>query len=263
MSENVTPSNPSQFPEPPGLLYRPATVIVRVLVSSLATGVFADIGLMAIAAVADQWYPNLFNDAVPLQGNDDMALMIAFVAFTVIRLMAFILSAVMFCVWVFRASKNVRALGTRRMRFSAGLCVVWFFVPIMSLFKPYQAVREIYVCSNPEVPENARYEGESLQLLGWWWAAWIAALVLANVSDPETENMSMWGSVPGNAAGILAAILAIAVVVKIHRRQERKAFLNPQLLQAVCMGCGYDLRASAGEACPECGQAIPGREPTV
>jgi hypothetical protein len=230
-----------------------------VLVGSLAAGALIDLALVTIVHVADQWYPHLFNDAVPLQGNDEMALMIAFVGLTASRLAAFILSTVMFCVWVFRASKNVRALGTRRMRFSAGLCVVWFFVPIMSLFKPYQAVREIYVCSNPKVSENARYEGESLQLLGWWWAAWIAALVLANVSDPETESMSMWGSLPGNAAGILAAILAVAVVVKIHRRQERKAYLNPQLLQAVCMGCGYDLRASVGEACPECGQPIPGR----
>ena len=262
MPEINTSPVPSPLPEPPTLRYRPARFIVRLLVSLLGAGAFIDAAIMALVPITDHRYPHLLRSSVAPQGNEEIAIIFVLAGLVLLRLLAFILSAVMFCVWAFRANKNVRALGVSHMRFTPGWCVIWFFVPIMSLFKPYQAIKEIYIHSNPELSEPPRYESESVQLVGWWWTAWIAALMFASFSDPNAQNISIWGSTPAQVTGILAALLAIGVVITVHRRQERKAYLNPQLNQAFCMECNYDLRASAGETCPECGQAIPGRGAT-
>ena len=62
----------------------------------------------------------------------------------------YITCIVLYCVWVYRANKNARALGALGMKHTPGWCVGWFFVPIANLFMPYQAVREIYQASDPK-----------------------------------------------------------------------------------------------------------------
>jgi hypothetical protein len=55
---------------------------------------------------------------------------------------------VLICIWP-RANRNARALGATGMRFTPGWCVGWYFVPIMNLFRPYQAMKEIWMASVP------------------------------------------------------------------------------------------------------------------
>ena len=44
--------------------------------------------------------------------------------------------------------------------------------------------------------------------------------------------------------------LAIKAMVIVHMRRDLRAAVG-----GLCLGCGYDLRASVGR-CPECGEAI-------
>ena len=61
----------------------------------------------------------------------------------VVYLIAYITAVVLYCIWIHRANRNARALGTQGMRFTPGWCVGWWFIPFMNLYKPYQAVSEI------------------------------------------------------------------------------------------------------------------------
>ena len=52
-------------------------------------------------------------------------------------------SGLVFLCWLYRAACNARALGARGMQVSPAWAVGGFFVPIIHLFLPYQAVKEI------------------------------------------------------------------------------------------------------------------------
>ena len=55
----------------------------------------------------------------------------------------------LFCVWIRRANVNADALVASGMEFTPGWAVGWFFVPFANLYKPYQAMAEIYRASDP------------------------------------------------------------------------------------------------------------------
>lgn len=68
------------------------------------------------------------------------------------HLMAMLLSAVAFLLWIYRARQNLSAFRVESFEFSpAG--VVWSFcIPFLNLVQPYSAVREIWQASDPELP---------------------------------------------------------------------------------------------------------------
>jgi hypothetical protein len=61
----------------------------------------------------------------------------------------YIATAVAFLMWLYRASNNVAAFG-QRTQHSSGWAVGSFFVPIMNLFVPYQATKDIWQKSEPD-----------------------------------------------------------------------------------------------------------------
>ena len=55
--------------------------------------------------------------------------------------------AVLFLMWKHKASKNLAPLGVSNQRFSPRWAVAYYFIPILGLFRPYQAMKEIYLRS--------------------------------------------------------------------------------------------------------------------
>jgi hypothetical protein len=73
--------------------------------------------------------------------------------------------------WIYRASRNVRALGAVGLKHSAGWAVGSYVVPFVNLVLPFLAMREIWRASlDPGNWQDAR----STPLLGWWWFLWLA-----------------------------------------------------------------------------------------
>jgi len=143
-----------------------------------------------------------------------------------------IVTAVVWCVWKHRAHQNTAALGARGQQFSPGWAVGYYFVPVLHLWRPFQAMGEIWRASDPAV-ENVRgtewQHGEVPGLLRGWWAAWIAAGILGNVAagmagggpSPQRALTCTWIGIVGSLVGIAAAVLAIVVVRTLTHRQER------------------------------------------
>ena len=96
---------------------------------------------------------------------------------TTISSVVFLLTAVCYCRWIYRAVVNSQGFGARGMKDGPGWTVGWYFVPIMNFFRPYQNMREIWQVSGD--PRNWQAE-ESSGLLVIWWTCWIVSGILSN-----------------------------------------------------------------------------------
>jgi hypothetical protein len=142
----------------------------------------------------------------------------------------YLVLAVLFCVWIYRANRNARALGAEGMRFSPGWCVGWFFIPFMNLFKPCQAVQEIWKASNPQADAHSWAAAPGSALVGAWWGCWIIAGILGQFSfrlstgaeTLEAMTGASWVTFFAFLFDIPLTICAILVVRGIHNRQELK-----------------------------------------
>jgi hypothetical protein len=135
-----------------------------------------------------------------------------------------LITIVVFCVWIHRAAVNVRALGAEGLVFTPGWCVRWYFVPIANLWKPFQAMREIWKGSKN--PSGWRTEATN-PLLGWWWAGWIISNVLDQAyfrTSSGAHSVSALSAatsvgIVSDLADIIADALALVLVTSVCRLQ--------------------------------------------
>jgi hypothetical protein len=93
-------------------------------------------------------------------------------------IVVYALTAVTFGRWIYCANKNARALGAVGMQFSPGWSVGWYFIPILSLWKPYQAMKEIWQASSA----LEYWQGSAAApILGWWWFAYVVSAILGQL----------------------------------------------------------------------------------
>lgn len=87
------------------------------------------------------------------------------------------ITAVLFLMWLHRAYRNLPTLGARHLKYSPGWAVGGFFVPILSLVRPFQVVRKIWQASDPNVLDDSAWQrAETSALVGWWWAFFLISL---------------------------------------------------------------------------------------
>ncbi len=169
---------------------------------------------------------------IPLGDGESLALFhVAYGLLGLLGLPLSLLTAILFLVWVHRAHKNARALGAQGMQFTPGWCVGWFFVPIMNLFKPYQAIREIYQASAPELGPTDWKRTGSAGVVGLWWGLWLIGNFLGQIEfrlalrDDDVQASAALGAIT-SVLGVILCLVAMQLVRSLHRRQETKAGRN-------------------------------------
>jgi len=247
--------------------YRPATLLVQWTVGLLYASIALSIAYAMLDLVIFLSYPDFYdmNTTKPFLPGEQMV-GFAVIGIGLLMFLVHIPTVVMFCVWLFRMGKNARALGARHMNYSAGWAVGSFFIPILNLFRPFQAVREIEQASDPHAGPTDWHRVQPSGRVGLWWTFWLLSNFMAQVvtrmswnSDPQIAHASSLVGLFEAGITTVAAIMAIRVVRHLHALQEEKMRVQPHAIQATCLSCGYDLRGTPGVACPECGLAIPGR----
>lgn len=145
-------------------------------------------------------------------------------------MVVYLVTAIIYCVWLHGANRNARALGAMGLSFTPGWSVGWFFVPIANLWKPYQGVKELYQASDPDADYGSWLASPVPGTLPAWWGLWIVGNILSQVEfrmsvsgDLGLQGAAPWMSLLTVPLGIAAALLAIKVVRQIHERQEEKA----------------------------------------
>ncbi len=203
------------------------------LVKWLTVLLVVDIAFYLLSAIFGWMEATVFAKFAVLEEFDDLGALAFYLAMGATGLLYIPLSIftiVLFCVWLYRANRNARALGATGMRFTPGWSVGWFFIPIMHWFRPYQATREIYRASDPDADAINWVSSPTPVFLGLWWAFWIIAGMLGCIEfflvfrDLQSVSIAgAWMSVVNGLWELPTALLAILVVRAIHNRQQRKA----------------------------------------
>lgn len=148
-----------------------------------------------------------------------------------ISTLVFIVSGILILKWIYRANYNACQLGARDMHFTPGWSVGWYFVPIALLWKPYQAMKEIWRASHsPSDWGNA----STSSILPWWWFLWLGnsffgSTILSMTQGVEEIDDLMNINLAYQAAdiwSILLALVTLALVNNIYKAQMSHAETN-------------------------------------
>lgn len=133
-----------------------------------------------------------------------------------------LVSAILWCVWHVRTHDNARALGAEYMEFGRHGWG-WFFCPLLNLWRPLQATRELWRSVNPKSTEML--EPKIFQL---WWGAWILGNIVFRLgSRLDEDNPSISEMITSTqfdtvayALFSAAGVLALLVVRETTRRSQ-------------------------------------------
>ena len=190
------------------------------LTSLLTVLLKVNIAVLIVAVASDiyAWY-EYFNLApsvdasVTILRSDILNMLVA-----IIQVLLAIFLGVTFLRWIYRANKNLHVLSSQPMRFGPGWSVGWYFIPIANLFKPYQAMKEIWTVAHGGTPSGG-------SILGWWWFLWIVSNVLTRLSmrlslraeDAQSYMISAVADAASDGVDIILNVVALVLVTAIAR----------------------------------------------
>ena len=150
----------------------------------------------------------------------------------VVTLLIYFWTIVFVVIYTYRANANLRSLGYKGLLHSPEVASVFWFIPILNLFKPFQEFRDIHDITIEHANKVA--EDKSIgSTVGIWWGCWIAG----NVIDRYASIISQGGDIVGNnyliaswlstISLILSAVFLSGIVIRVENGQET---LNEQVI---------------------------------
>jgi hypothetical protein len=142
-----------------------------------------------------------------------------------VELVVLITGGILILRWIHRANHNARQLGARRMAFTPGWSIGYYFIPFLMLWKPYQAMKEIWQASrNP-----AEWERQPVPIvLPVWWTVLLVGGLLANVEfrlslRAETLQELINANLVARIATVLDLLLAVAFLIIVRNVQHMQS----------------------------------------
>ncbi len=155
------------------------------VILSIATIIIALINTGAFFALSYQT-----RDA-QLQSIDLVFLIIA-ALILVIEIVALIVTLY----WFYRANKNIHAFGAKEVS-SPIMAVVWWFIPILDLWKPHSIAQQIWKASNPQIILSNGIEWKNSprsNIIILWWVLFLLSIFIGIagefITPPESEQLS-------------------------------------------------------------------------
>ena len=173
--------------------------------------------LIMIASIASNWFEINFirsiqdGNAVTEAAITSNATRQAIIA--VLYTISYIAVVIPFLMWIYRASKNLSALGASKQNFSPSWAVWWWFIPIADLWKPYNVTAEIWVESHPE-----RHRPPAWFTV--WWATWIVSIVLGYfpfIASAINLNEIIPGDSLETASDAICIAGALCLIILVRR----------------------------------------------
>jgi hypothetical protein len=207
--------------------FKSALPLANAVVVAMALYVLAEVMVSIDAFVAIGVMKGVLNgepfDQAPWAAIDARARMLG-----VLLEVVWLAGIVTFCVFMPRANKNARAF-MAPLSNTPGWAAGWFFVPIVYLWKPYYAMKEIWQGSDPDPSVDAYNARVSPLLPLWWWMylAFFASRGLFSAANKDTPGRESFIAMEKvriaiSVITILAAFLAAAVVRRLALRQEER-----------------------------------------
>jgi hypothetical protein len=178
---------------------------------------FLEIGLLI--SFQQHLYPSVAMAQADAHANDVQQRAIGLLQIAVL-----VITGIVFLRWIFRANANARQLGAAGMRFTPGWSIGWYFIPFANLWKPYQAMKEIWLASAAPARWQDYPRGA---ILPWWWFCFLMSEVTGNISfrlAREAKGIPMLMTADGmiivaDAASIALSLVALVLVGQIYRMQ--------------------------------------------
>ena len=83
--------------------------------------------------------------------------------------------------WFYRATKNAHQFGGKEIT-SPVMAVIWWFIPILEIWKPYQVAQQIWKASNPQIIFSNGTEWKNLpsskNIKLWWFLGLLSIFVV-------------------------------------------------------------------------------------
>ncbi len=134
-----------------------------------------------------------------------------------------IITVIIFAVWINRACKNAWLLDPPRIKTTPGWSVGYYFIPILYLWKPYVAMKEI---------RSASYGNDNALrgILPVWWTFWLISGFLAQIffqmylaaDDADSYLMACKLELISVPINVVLNYVAIVLVTGITMAQERR-----------------------------------------
>ena len=143
----------------------------------------------------------------------------------ILYLIVFVVSGFLILRWIHRANFNARQLGAENMKFTPGWSIGYYFIPILTLWKPYQAMKEIWKASkNPSDWESQNTSG----ILPLWWSLWLISIFLGqaifrlSIQVEELQELINLNILTqfSDALDILLALVFLSIVKNIYNFQS-------------------------------------------
>ncbi|MEK0336566.1 MAG: DUF4328 domain-containing protein [Nitrosopumilus sp.] len=193
------------------------------LTNFLKAILWISLGISMISLLSDFMEMNLLSGSfsqAEAESNDARQQVIG-----LLYLVAFVVTGIAFLKWIYRANSNCRGFDAQGMEFTPGWSIGWYFIPIANLWKPYQAMKEIWKVSKN--PSNWQNETGS-PLLGWWWALWLLSgffgqLILRMSLRADTVSSLQASTTVSIISGIIDVplyIIAVSLISAIIAKQE-------------------------------------------
>lgn len=182
--------------------------------------------LIILAEIGQIFFPE-FSEGQDLTENPGgFAALAAYAALTILGFVIFVVTAVVFLMWLHRSSNNLTAFGHWRSQgYSPAWTVGSFFVPIVNLFIPYQSTKYVWQKSRPADSQSFSFSNTPPGFFPAWWGFWLAANFATNIhfrmsggEAPRTATAVV--GIVSEVLSIAAAGFAIEVIREINRRQE-------------------------------------------
>jgi hypothetical protein len=118
-------------------------------------------------------------------------------------IMLSVATIVAFCMWTYRAARNLPSLGGRNLKYAPGWAVGWFFVPVANAVMPYFVGAEIWRHSDPMQAHLEPRQKRASPLVAAWWFTLVAAFV-----------------VPRVAFGVIIALIVVSLAANQGTQQD-------------------------------------------
>lgn len=205
--------------------YRSLRVLAYLITILISLVCLCYVGMSVVQTFGEQMFPEFSNPNADVSSQMEMNLIYLSTGFALLSLPVYIGSVVVICMFMYRANANVRACGAVGLDFTPGWAGGWWFVPIMNLFKPYQAMKEIHQASHEPVDRAWRKHSTPVYLPAWW-ACWLIGGLLGQIETRLAWNgvdsgmMSLPLSWSSTMFAVFAAVLLFRIIWSATRNQE-------------------------------------------
>jgi hypothetical protein len=246
--------------------YKPLDIISNILMILFGLGIiFSVVNIYSDANDISFLSDNIDSGGV-LYYDESKFQNIVVLIIQVLYLPVYIVSFVIYLIWVRRSYRNLHSLQLKQTEYSSGWAIGSYFVPILNLFRPYSIMKEIWFGSQPQynLPDENEMEKvkrlTSTTFLKFWWTVFLMNWTVSNQSfrlslkadTPQKLLTSYWVGIFSNLTGVILVLILIYLVSNVKIWQSEKIKSKPK---GYCQHCGESVEIDA-LLCTNCGQQL-------